>query len=351
MNKKILYIGWIGYRNLGDDLMWNSFYSLVKKYFTSKPITVIPSFPSVNIQELEPYDTVVLGGGSLISPAYIQLLHKAIKMKKKVVIWGSGIDRIPETVLQAIQQGKKTSAIQRFKGEEIRQLREVLLKADFVGVRGPYTKKVLEVLTGVETVPIIGDPGLLLTHSTIGAKTKKQIGINWGTTGNNLYGTNEKRLEKDLVQAAKKLIAKGYQIFIYAVWDKDFPSCWRLYKQIDDSENVIFEEKLYTEEELMKKLSNCLLTINFKLHPNLLSLSAGVPAIALGYRFKVFDLFSSLDLEHLVLSTSEEQIDEKIAQFVDTVIHEEENIKETYQGKQDVYQPLIEKAFIECFLW
>src|SRR5690625_744752 len=108
MNKKILYIGWIGYRNLGDDLLWNIFESLGKKYFLSNQITVTPSFPSVNLQELETYDTVVLGGGSLIAPAYIKLLHKAIKMKKKVVIWGSGVDRIPETTLQAMRQGEKT---------------------------------------------------------------------------------------------------------------------------------------------------------------------------------------------------------------------------------------------------
>lgn len=350
MNKKVLYLGWIGYRNLGDDLLWNIFHSLAKKHIASRSMTVVPSLPSVNIQQLEPYDTVVLGGGSLISPAYIQLLHKAMKMKKKVVIWGSGIDRIPETTLQAIQQGESLPTIHRFTGEAIGQLREVLLKADFVGVRGPYTKKILETLTGVEAISIIGDPGLLLTHYSREDKPEKRIGINWGTTRNNLYGSNEKSLEKELVDAAKQLIANGYHLFIYAVWDEDFPACKRLYNQIDDPAHVTFEKKLYTEAELMKELSTCALTINFKLHPNLLSLSAGVPAIALGYRFKVFDLFSSLGLENFVLSTSEKQASGKIVDLADTAIQAAKSIKKGYKIKQGVYRPLIEKVFTKSLL-
>ncbi|MFD1415591.1 hypothetical protein [Oceanobacillus jeddahense] len=68
MNKTILYIGWIGYRNLGDDLLWNLFRDRADKYFGSGQITIVPSLSGVNIQHLERYDTIVLGEGSLIAP-------------------------------------------------------------------------------------------------------------------------------------------------------------------------------------------------------------------------------------------------------------------------------------------
>ncbi|WP_040982421.1 polysaccharide pyruvyl transferase family protein [Oceanobacillus jeddahense] len=347
MNKTILYIGWIGYRNLGDDLLWNLFRDRAGKYFGSGQITIVPSLPGVNIQHLERYDIIVLGGGSLIAPTYIQLLYRAIKMKKKVCIWGSGIDRIPEAALYAMQEGEKVPAIQRFKGEEIAQLREVFLQADFVGVRGPYTKKVLETLTGVSDVPVIGDPGLLLESNQAAVQKEKCIGINWGTTMNNLYGNKEKDIERQLAEAAKQWISEGYKVFIYAVWSEDFPACQRLYKLIDKPEKVLFEKKLYTEQELMKKLSICSLTINFKLHPNLLSLSAGVPAVALGYRFKVFDLFASLGLDHLVLSTSEEQINKRLIKLADATMQEADKIRKEYREKQQIYGAQIEKIFTE----
>lgn len=345
MVKKILYIGWIGYRNLGDDLLWHLFRDTADKYLSAEVITIIPSFPNVNIKQLESYDTVVLGGGSLIAPTYISLLYKALKMKKKVIIWGSGIDRIPESALQVIQEEKRMPAIQRFKGEELGQLKEVLLQAEFVGVRGPYTQKVLEALTGVSSIRVIGDPGLLLKLNQQANKKEQIIGINWGTAMNNLYGNNEQLLENQLVKVVKKWIAQGYIIFIYAVWDKDLPACQRLYHSINNHKNVFFEKKLYTEQELMKKLTACSLTINFKLHPNVLSLSAGVPAIALGYRFKVFDLFSSLGLQNLTLSTSEDQIDKKLVKLADEVVQDAEEINKRYKEKQKIYVPEIEKIF------
>lgn len=350
MSKRVLYIGWIGYRNLGDDLLWNLFRDRAERYLASGQITIVPSLPGVNIQHLERYDTIVLGGGSLIAPTYIKLLYRAIKMKKKVCIWGSGIDRIPESVLHAMQEGNKVPAIQRFKGEEIAQLKEVLLHADFAGVRGPYTKKVLETLTGVSDVPVIGDPGLLLEWNHAAVKNEKWIGINWGTTMNNLYGNKEKEVEKQLAVAAKHWIAKGYKIFIYAVWTEDFPACQRLDKLIESPENVLFEKKRYTEQELMKKLSVCSVTMNFKLHPNILSLSAGVPAVALGYRFKVFDFFSSIGLEHLVLSTSEEQLDKKLVKLADETMQEADKIMNEYGKKQKLYGTQIEKIFTEKVL-
>ncbi|GAB2541038.1 polysaccharide pyruvyl transferase family protein [Gracilibacillus alcaliphilus] len=345
--RKVLYIGWIGYRNLGDDLLWHAFRELHARYLSSDQITVVPSFPAVNIRQLEPYDTVVLGGGSLIAPSYIAVLYKAMKMGKKILIWGSGIDRIPETQLYHLQNNEKVSTILRFQGEERDKLREVFQGAVFAGVRGPYTKRVIEILTGEQEISVIGDPGLLLEVEKNSPNRQQTIGINWGTTNNQLYGGNEKMLEDQIVSVAQQLIEDGYDMFIYAVWDQDFAACQRLVTKIDREKSVVFERKLYSEQELMTKLSECQLTINFKLHPNVLSFAAGTPAIALGYRFKVFDLYASLALAELVLTTNSKDLDQQIIELVSVTNNNREQIMSVYRAKQDLYRPKIESPFVD----
>lgn len=345
--KKILYLGWIGYNNLGDDLLWHIFRHLATKYFNQNEVKIIPSLPSLNISNLQPYDTVVLGGGSLIAPTYIKILYKALQLGKKVIIWGSGIDRIAEAHLKQMNTEKQTLPLTRFSGNEVQMLKEVFANASFTGVRGPYTKKILE-RYGVksEQIQIIGDPALLLQPINRLEKKKNLIGINWGSTMNNIYGGSEAKVKKHLVNAMNQLMNEGYEFFLYSVWKDDLVPCQKLYQQLNAPEHVFFNKKLYSEQELMSELSACTLTINFKLHPNLLSLSAGTPAIALGHRFKVFDLFHSLDFAKYVISTSFDKLDEEIIHRVEQVVKNRDKIITKYNEKQTNFQRFIEEPFI-----
>jgi polysaccharide pyruvyl transferase WcaK-like protein len=349
--KKILYIGWIGYNNLGDDLLWNIFNELCKKHhFRENQIKVVPSFPAVDISNVKEYDTVVLGGGSLIAPHYIKILKKALDMKKKVVIWGSGIDRINENALNKMNEGANLQLKQRFTNEEAALLKYVFSKASFAGVRGPLTKQAL-ISLGVnsEDIQIIGDPGLILNYDSKDEKKEKLIGINWGTTLNNLYGSNEKLVKQSIVDSAKLLIDMGYKIVIYSVWDKDHASCQSLYKGINDSENVKLLTRLLSEKELMTELSPFTLTINYKLHPNLLSMGAKVPFIALGYRFKVFDLAKSIGMENHVISTSLPDLTSEILARVSLIEQNRDEILSSYEERLKHFLPLIERPFHDNF--
>ncbi|WP_338473089.1 polysaccharide pyruvyl transferase family protein [Niallia sp. XMNu-256] len=350
--KKLLYIGWIGFNNLGDELLWNIFRDTCGKYLDPHQIEITPSFPGIDLNKLEKYDTVILGGGSLLLPGYLQILQNAINKGKSVIIWGSGLDWIEENHLELLLEGQLTSLEQNFKQKDIVVLEEVIEKALFVGVRGPLTKKVIEIMLGndkFQKVQVIGDPGLLLEGSSknfISTNNEKVIGINWGTTLNRLYGGNESLVEEQLVETAKSLIQLGYKIFIYIVWTNDRPHCQRLFEKINDPENVTFDHKLYTEDELVEKLSQCSATINFKLHANMLSLTAGVPAIALGYRFKVFDYAALMDFQHLVVSTSSPQLNQELLERVEYIEKNRERIMERYQSTQTIYKPLLELLFI-----
>jgi len=349
--KKLLYIGWIGFNNLGDELLWNIFKEMCGKYLDDRQVEITPSLPGIDLKNLEKYDTVILGGGSLLLPGYLQILQNALHEGKSIIIWGSGLDWIEKHNLDLLVEDQLGSLEQNFKQKDIEVLDEVIDKALFVGVRGPLTKKAIEIMLGSEKakkVNIIGDPGLLLQESNskaLPARKEKIIGINWGTTLNRLYGGNEQVVEEQLIEAAKKLISLGYKILIYAVWTEDIKHCKRLYEKLNDKENVMLDINLYSEDELIEKLSACMCTINFKLHANFLSLSANVPAIALGYRFKVFDCGSLLDMQHLVVSTDSKQMTQELIDRVEIIEKSRESILQQYHKIKTEYEPLLEYIF------
>lgn len=348
--KKLLYIGWVGFNNLGDELLWNIFKDVCTRYLDKDRIDITPSVPGIDLKKIETYDTVVLGGGSLLLPGYLQILQNAIQKGKSVVIWGTGLDWIEKPNLDLLTNDKLNSMEQNFKQKDVEVLDEVIEAALFVGVRGPLTKKAIEIMIGSEKakkVQIIGDPGLLLQEPNPDRSIEKEkvIGINWGTTFNRLYGANEKFVEEQLVETAKTLIKAGYKIMIYTVWADDRPSCQRLYDKINDPDNVMLDKNLYSEDELIAKLSRCKGTINFKLHANFLSLTAKVPAIALGYRFKVFDFGASVGLQHLVVSTDSQQLAQELLERVEYIEKNEAQIIEQYQSNRTKFEPLLESLF------
>ena len=351
--KKTLYIGWIGFKNLGDELLWHIFRDTCAKYLDDSQVTLIPSLPGIDLKNLDHYDTVVLGGGSLLLPGYLQILQNALNKGKSIAIWGSGLDWIEKSNLDLLTNDQLSSLEQNFKQKDIELLEDVIENALFVGVRGPLTKKAIELMLGSEKAQkaqIIGDPALLLKKTTSNQPQENLIGINWGTTFNRLYGANEAVVEEQLVEAAKQLINKGYKLFIYTMWSDDIPHCERLYNKINNPENVILDKNLYTEQQLIEKLSKCKATINFKLHANLLSLTANVPAIALGYRFKVFDFMALTGLQQLIISTDSQQLTKEVLERVDIIEQTGPIIMEQYDTIQKTYTPLLESLFSKNLL-
>ncbi|MFC3884176.1 polysaccharide pyruvyl transferase family protein [Bacillus songklensis] len=345
--KRVLYLGWIGHNNLGDELLWNLFNRLSNLYFGQEEIEIIPSLKRKDL-DLNKYDSIVLGGGSVLLPKYIHLLHKGIQQEKKVLIWGSGLDWIKKNDLDLMISNGKPLLHEPINKEYADILKEIFARASFAGVRGPLTKKALEFL-GVsgDHIRIIGDPGMLLKQNNA-SKTKeseKRIGLNWGTSHNKIYGNNETKVEDGLVEVSKNLIKRGYKILIYGVWTNDLEPCQRLFDKINDSSNVILDKTLYEEQQLITVLSSCTLTINFKLHANLLSLAANVPSVLLGYRFKIFDLAYLLGLEKYIVSTNSSDLETEILKRVHLIEQNHSDIIKDYKERQKAFNPLMIEPF------
>lgn len=319
---KILYLAWLGSNNLGDVYMWEIFQELGRKHLDQTRFEIIPSLPDIDLSDLRPYDLIVLGGGSIIHPKYIGILYQAIQLKKKVMIWGSGVDSLDKTYMDHYQ-GKSDSIPPLFPKEIRTKLTTILDQSIYTGVRGPLTYHLLQNMKlPVDHVEQSLDPGLLVDPTfPISVPSKKElkgkwIGLNWGTSYNKIFGGSEVKVEDQLVKAIRKLIQKGYHIYLYVVWWRDRKPALRLFEKIGDNQHVHFDPQIYHHLELLPILKQCDFTINFKLHANVLSAVANVPFIALAYRMKVFDFALSIGLQDFVLSTDDHRLADKIEMMV-----------------------------------
>lgn len=354
----ILYIGWLGYGNLGDDLLWDVFRSLADRYLDPNRFMLVPSWPKQDLRNVDSYDLVLLGGGSLITPVYIDILYNALKRKKAVAIWGSGLDKQSKDQIEPLLANQGTFR-HAYKPDFLKKLAEIAEHANYVGVRGPLTHAAFKRMgVNMTKTEMSGDPGLLVhpsyrtrlpADSNVFDSTEKIIGLNWGTTFNKLYGEDERQVEDHLARAMKRLISQGYKIYLYNVWGEDLKASNRLYEKIGDSKHVIKAPKLYHQTVLVRILSRCCFTINFKLHANVLSAAAGSPFIALGYRFKIFDFTGSLDSTELTIPTDSPCIEDEIIRIADYIVQNRDNIVRKFAMHTQIYKEKLARPFRKGF--
>jgi len=306
--------------------------------------------------DLNQFDLIVLGGGSIICKNNTPVLHEAIKKGKKVIIWGSGIDLIQKSHIPLLEAGKKINVHDYFAEDIQKKLVEVIEHAEFAGVRGPLTYELIRQMgANEEKLMISGDPGLLLTQKNqvekdansaiLPFKGSKIIGVNWGTSFNHVYGANERVVEDQLAETLKEYIKKGYKIYLYSVWDHDTPALKQLYKKVNDHDNVILDSQLHDQNFLIDLVSHFHFTINLKLHANLISLAANTPPIALAYGFKVYDFAKSTQLDQFVIPTDSMQMKSELMEKEASINQERDRILNRVNDKKTDYINKISSPF------
>lgn len=348
--RKVLYLGWIGFNNLGDEWMWEMFKDMADAHLKEEEYHVIPSLPQVEWKKVSQYDTIVLGGGSLIVPGYVDLVHEALELGKKIIVWGSGHDRLhkwaPSPEGQLIPEAAKESAPYCLK------LKSVLENSAYCGVRGPWTIDYMESLGALpKQIAISGDSAMLMNALNpesarqpegIDQGKHRTIGINWGTSYNRIYGGTEEQVEDQLAETGRSLLALGYKLHLYSVWGPDKEALTRLYRKLGHDERVTFDPKVYSAADYVQLLDGFEATINFKLHANLLSAAANVPFVCIGYRFKSFDLMHGLDLADWIVASDDPQLAVKLLEKVQAAAAWREGfISKLEEGRQTAYQSLV----------
>lgn len=309
ITKNILYLGWLGKGNVGDDVLFELFKQMVYETYpqtTNKTAINIDSYPMIPHYEMDIsfYDLIVLGGGSLLHlPYWLRICQKGMKKNVPVVTWGTGIDGMYRTEEDL---GVIAKYLTPFKG--------IYNHFDYLSVRGPYTKQILEQAGTTQSIYTIGDPGLFYSpknnHPAMPAKEhQRHILVNWGTAYNHLPKVTEAKLANEMKLAITALIQQGYYISIYPIWTEDIPSVKLLAEQVNHSRCTALT-RVYEAKTMMKMLEQSYVTINLKLHGNILSAAANRPFICLAYGGKCFDFSASADfLDYTIAAHTAEHQD------------------------------------------
>lgn len=318
--KKILYLGWIGYGNIGDDLLFDVFRKMVSDISPDIVVNYYCPFTNKNIN-LKDYDLVVLGGGSLLgkhtesstSPFVLYSL-KVAQEGIPLAIWGSGIDvrtrEYADNFLNSYIGKKKDATL-----SSNPYYKTLIDYSKATGVRGNLTKYIIN----MDKVKIIGDPGIIFDKVFPNIPdfqdfdyimpSNKLVLVNWGTSFNRILGENEEALREEVKKVIKSLINHGYEIVIYPVWGKDIEPCKNLANEFM-GKKVRSIDKLYTVYEIISLIKKCRFTINFKLHANILSMAYKKPFICLSYGLKGYDFCDSIDSTKLCIPTDKVKADD-----------------------------------------
>lgn len=353
--KKILYIGWIGLGNVGDELMYDLFQEHASHTFPP-PIVDFVNYEEKFLKNINIhyFDVIILGGGSIFSsadhaiePYIISFLYKAIEANKQVIVWGTGMDSLNKNDMQRLERNKRPLAI--VSAELQKQIKYVSENAAYFGVRGPLTYEFFRQIGLSDKVQISGDAAFLMgpIHQTTRNKT---IGVNWGTTYNALYGGNEAQVEAQLLSSLQTFLEKGYKIYLYVLWEADIVPSKRLYNKLNNPENVTLDDAIYNYKDLLSILSTFTFTINFKMHASYLSLAAQTPFIALAYRFKVYDFAKSIQMERFLIETDSQTIENDIIHLATEINQHYESIQEKMLHTQEDYAKKLKVPFESNFL-
>ncbi|WBW96638.1 polysaccharide pyruvyl transferase family protein [Oceanirhabdus sp. W0125-5] len=346
--KKILYIGWIGHHNIGDDLLLDIFKKMLLNCDSSLIIHEYDPTSERNIN-LKHYDLIILGGGSLLRNSnFVMLCLKANKMNIPTIIWGSGTDirnkEHAEKLINYYHTSKNNTLFTNKKMLE-RNIINTARNSSLTGVRGNITKFLLN----SNNVKVIGDPGIIFSKvfhklppnddlKNLNLDKEKTVLVNWGTSYNRILGNSEKTVEEKLKIAITKLLDQGYKVVIYPIWNKDIPVCTNFANKINH-ENLLCIDKLYNVYQLAKLIQSCKFTINLKLHACILSMTYGKPFVCLGYGLKCYDYVESINSTDLFIST-DKVTGHRILETVKYINNNYENIQERFNKEINKYYQL-----------
>ncbi|MFS0864950.1 polysaccharide pyruvyl transferase family protein [Fredinandcohnia sp. 179-A 10B2 NHS] len=337
--KNVLYLGWLGKGNVGDDVLFELFKTMFYKYghYTNhNTVANIDAYPTVQNYKIDisNYDLIVLGGGSLIHlPYWLKICVQGIESGIPVVSWGTGLDgAYKKEHLNSVSLGDQDES----------HFRAIYEHFDYISVRGPFTKNMLTNIGVNRKVYEIGDPALAYASEIFGDQLEidensRNVLVNWGTSYNNVFGRNELAVEDELVVVIHSLISKGYTVTVYPIWTEDIAHVRRLAQKVNDNRCEVITE-VYEAKILQKLISKSYLSINFKLHANILSASANRPFISLAYRGKCFDFAQTVNCSEYAIAT-DEVTSTKVMDLVDEINMNYEDIVGRFKDAKEKYYP------------
>ena len=342
-----IYIGWVGYLNLGDEAMYqlcrNQFpgirwsrmedvtyelhpadilrrsqrdptqilQALTEELSTQRRLRSVATKSLQELARLAGRQVAIFGGGTLIN-RNVAALESYVSIRKRtgrlVPTFGTGV------INPAFWSTREVGWIDRRK-----EWVSVLAELPVVGVRGPISKALLDD-AGAGNVVVCADPAVAF-HAPYAAKPLParrdgplRIGLNPGDCSGHLWGRMED-VQDSFVALSRWLNQSGHHIEIIPVWQKDVESCLEVARRAELDASVV-RPVCYTHETFLSRVENLDLMVCLKLHAGVLAAAANIPFVSLEYQPKCRDFAASLQWEEFVIRTDEIAP----AKLIDTVV-------------------------------
>lgn len=316
----IVYMGWLGYNNFGDDLLFESWRSALGDELAIQAplrnrdyIKQFPKFLKGRLSLLGRRRILLLGGGTVLGfKAWAEHVHLAQRVysPEQIILAGAGASAASDQFATAIQ------SLDWDRWASIRNLR-------VVGVRGPITQA--EVLRGglKDEVRVVGDPALMYAPLE---------GLSWqgscsmpNSIGICLGSHTSTRYDPVVVAEAVREAAERYSLqpVVFQLSDSDSTISTKLSGLLGGCRIVRYKGDVKT---MMSQIASCRIFLSERLHGFVAGISLGVPSLALSYGSKCDDFIKSLSAEALLVdpgspaSAYEGPIDRLLQDGVDSAI-------------------------------
>ena len=277
----VAYVGWIGYGNLGDEVMyeqlkagWPDFNIVHYEYLRREA-----RLARFGLSGSAYFGYGFLGGGTLISPYNIEFVESLLDQGVTLSTLGTGVG---------------SSGYESPLEVELEAWKALLPRFDHLGLRGPRSVSRLEKL-GIRNACVIGDFALSMARKKLTEPANpRKFGLNITLPNDEVYGSGSYPVVTALEEVVRKLTGEGWEPVPIAMALKDIEPTQMLIDRVAAA--PVPTRLVTTAEECFSLLEDCSFTIAIRLHAAILSVCVGVPPLMLGYRDKCLDFMESVDL-------------------------------------------------------
>lgn len=290
-----LYQGWIGWRNLGDEVMFEACRRCLPRIrWTAIPFGDVPPPRPVAARlrsagarfaaRLRPGSVAMLGGGTIVNrtPAWLEQYRRLARtVGRPVPVFAPGV--ADPAFWSGVAGWRDRRA----------EWRAALAPLPVIGVRGPRSKQLLDE-AGCANVVVAGDPGLAFHRGAtpVPDAPRRTVALNAGRAQGRVWG-GEDRMLAALAGAARELSGAGYAVRVFAVWDRDVPVCHEVARAAGLPPDAV-DPLLVEADAALRYLDAFDVVVSVKLHAAVLAAAAGVPFVAVEYQPKVRDFTESI---------------------------------------------------------
>lgn len=303
------YLGWIGHRNLGDEAM----YQVIRQALAASHVTPFTApagelfFARLGLGGRAYFRSVLLGGGTLINPLFLQPAKVARTFGAPVHTVGTGVG--------SPGFGMPHKAALEGWAE--------IFRDSLLSVRGPLSLKLLHD-AGLKQAVIIGDPALGMTPAVTPAlRVRKRLVINLAREPGKQLSPAESTAFGRVGALAAQFSRDGGEVLGVALGNGD-RAALRDFRKEHGLARMTIENHRTSGEGLLRAITGSVGMIGVRLHAAVLACCVGLPSILLAYRSKCEDFMASMELSDFAIPLDPDSSGRRITACWDRIVSEED---------------------------